>query len=294
MLLIGVGALRFLVAPELLAAQRQFRLTLSWLAIFCWALLVLAAGLELYLTLQSVLARPPSPDLLWRYANSSRHGHALFFRLCCGVLLALSTLAALRTTAKRVAPQRASWAALSLLLLASFSFISHATAMNGALAFAVDIIHYAAASLWVGPLLLLAFALNWRSAAHDALVKAFGRVSHYGLFCVLLLALTGSLSTLFHLQDPVSFGSSSYGFALWRKLILVALTVLIAALNRQLFLPRLRQGLWGLEHLVRGEAVILCLIILATAKLTTSPLPHAEGQGGLWQNLMSLWHFLIR
>ena len=83
--------------------------------------------------------------------------------------------------------------------------------------------------------------------------------------------------TLLHLHDPLSNATSTaYGRAWLGKLALVSVVVVLAGVNRFVHVPAFRRGATaGLRRLVRVEAALLTLVLIATAVLSTRPPVHA-------------------
>jgi copper transport protein len=127
--------------------------------------------------------------------------------------------------------------------------------------FAVDVLHVAAASVWVGGLAALFLALR---GPHG--VEAARRFSPLALASVAVLAATGLLRALDELSAVGQLVTTGYGRALLIKSGLLALTVALAWRNRRHLLDGrgLRQG-------VGGELMLLAGAIGAVAFLTALP-----------------------
>jgi len=257
------------------------------------------------LTLQGILGFADARSCRTYLANT-RHGRAVLVRLA---LVVAVCLLALRLTNRREADKEAvtrgngaRLAADCLFVLAgvaflgTFSWTSHAAAMSGTPPLLADLIHFAAAGAWTGPLLFLALHPHW-GEHRPALTAAFGRVSRIGLASVLALFATGAYTALIHMQDPARFVASPYGLALGAKLVAVLAIVTVAALNRFVLLPRFLRGgaAAGLRRAIRWEAGLLVVVLLLTGALTTSALPHDAGpRPSAVENLGSFLRFLTR
>ena len=294
-LLVGGGVTVAVVAPELAAVGGALRRRIFWGAAVGAGLLLLGSALDIVLTLRAALGRFPPFELFPSYLSSTRHGHATLYRLVLVVLVFSLTLTLNRRAARRHAPTSellGVYFGLSLFLLGTFSYTSHAAATGGTPPLVADLAHFVAATVWAGPLFYLALS-DWRDPYQEGLQAAFRRVSATGLVSVLTLFASGFYATLVHLQDPVGFATSTYGFVLYAKVFLVLVIVALAAFNRFRLLPAfLNEGSLRLKRTVRAEGVLLVAVFLATGVLTTSALPHGEEHTSAWTNLVNLVHTL--
>lgn len=266
-LLLGASLFPRFVAPELDVRKRALLFGLFIGAV----LVILGSGLNIVLTLTNVLGFFDW-SFLGEYVLATDHGWATLIRL--GLVMVIVGVSAWGKYASSVSN------ALILLsglgLLATFSWISHGAAMGGVSPALADLIHFAAASLWSGAVLYIAFVPAWVSSNQSKLVKAMNRVSTIGLGSVIVLFATGIYSSLLHIHTPEAVVQTSYGHSLLIKVGLVLVILGIAAANRWYFLPALRSGreLTSFGHIIRVEAVLLLLVLGATGLLTTRPVPH--------------------
>ena len=290
-LLVGGGVTVAVVAPELAATGGALRRRVVWGAAVGAGLLLLGSAFDIVLTLRAALGRWPASGLTSSYLSSTRHGQATLYRFVLVALVFSLTLVLSRRAAHRRAPTSeltGVYLGLSLFLLGTFSYTSHAAATGGTPPLVTDLAHFAAATVWAGPLFYLALS-DWRDPYRVGLQAAFRRVSIIGLASVVTLFATGLYATLVHLQDPVSFATSPYGFALYAKVFLILVIVSLAAFNRFRLLPTfLNEGSLRLKRTVRTEGVLLVAVFLVTGVLTTSALPHGEEHTGAWANLVNL------
>ncbi len=252
--------------------------------------LLAGSAAEVWFTLQSVVGFVDS-DLYWNYVNNTRHGDAVIWR--AGLTVALIILSLLPVRAWQAIPLAVGW----LGLLASFSYTSHAAAMGGSFEFVVDFVHFIAAGVWTGVILAMAFARElWQPGAEARLRRVMRVVSTTGLLSVLVVAATGVVSTLFHTSDPDQFVGSPYSVAWLVKVILVILTIGVAALNRFVFMPRLEAGggSSGLRRNLLLESVLLVAVFGATGALSTSELPHGPEIYGPVRNLELMYDYFFR
>lgn len=173
-------------------------------------------------------------------------------------------------------------AALSAALLVSLAWVGHAGAGQGADAFAGMFAygcHVLAAGTWLGGLLPLSFALaNARVGGDRArLCAALESFSRLGVAAVTLILTSGIVSAGLNMQGFADLGRSPYGRVLLGKIALFGVLIAIAAANRLIFLPRLRQqaGLGPIQILSRTVAVEhgigLGLVALAAALSSLAP-----------------------
>ena len=289
-LLVGGGVTVAVVAPELAAVGGALRRRVLWGAAVGAGLLLLGSAFDIVLTLRAALGQFPPFSLLPGYLSSTRHGHATLYRFVLVALVFSLTLALNRRAP--TSELMAVYFGLSLFLLGTFSYTSHAAATGGTPPLVADLAHFVAATVWAGPLFYLALS-DWRDPYQEGLQAAFRRVSTVGLGSVLTLFASGFYATLVHLQDPVGFATSPYGFVLYAKVFLVLVIVALAAFNRFRLLPAfLNEGSLRLKRTVRAEGVLLVAVFLATGVLTTSALPHGEEHTSAWTNLVNLVHTL--
>ncbi|WP_295313072.1 CopD family protein [Roseobacter sp.] len=160
----------------------------------------------------------------------------------------------------------------ALLVAASFTFVGHSLGdPRWGLALLLTC-HLFAAAFWVGALAPLSVATRHRSGAE--LLHRFGRIAVFTVAALGIAGLgfawlmTGSASALF---------TTAYGRTLLVKLAVVAGLMLLAARNKWRLVPDLASGAPGSAHRLRRsiavEAVAVCLILLATATLTSVTTP---------------------
>jgi len=268
-LLVGAGLFRFFVGPELSVGMRR---ALCLGTLLGAALVVLGSVGDVLWSLWQLVGRF-DPALTWDYAQSTNHGRATLVRLALTLPLVLLTF----WEGLPRPLHRTLYILVGLGTLGTFSFLSHAAVMHGALPLLADLEHFAVAALWGGAVIYTALSPAWGDAAQrGALLRTVRRVSSVGLFSVLLLAVTGTYAAALHLDGPGQLATVPYGRALSLKLALVLAILGIAALNRWWFLPALlkRGTTKGFGRALKLEALLLLLVLVATGVLTTRPLPH--------------------
>ena len=172
------------------------------------------------------------------------------------------------------------WLALiaSLGILLTISLTSHAAATIGIAHYALanDIVHLTAAAVWVGGLLqliantpLFIHGIS-ESARRNALSRLIRRFSAAAALSVIVLIVTGAYSAWAQVTDFAAM-QTPYGSALAAKGALIALLLLVAAVNLIWIRPRLRgsdsAAKW-LRRTVVAEVVLATLVILVVGFLT--------------------------
>ena len=245
--------------------------------------LLLVAGEIVRASAQAVsVAEVPLPAALDRMTLvevffRSRFAAWWWLRVIAGA--ALAARLARRSDARR--PDTAT------LLLAALLLVATATAghaMSGRLPLAVtviaDVVHLAAAALWLGGLAYVGFVLAARRHASETRVQSLAaivpRFSAAALVSVLILLVTGAVNAYAQVGSLPWLIRSAYGEALLVKLGLVAAWLAIAAVNRFTLLPRLAFKGPLLTSLVRAEAIVGVGVLLVVGLLGSLPPPGAR------------------
>ncbi len=157
-----------------------------------------------------------------------------------------------------------------------------------AVSVALDWLHLASGSLWIGG--LLGLLVLWRSLPAvrrtAGLAVCVPRFSNVAFASVLALIGSGAGAAIIHLPTLSSLWQTSYGKAIGVKVILLAAALLLAAVNLLRTRPALRVNDIGpstallLRRLVSGEAVLVAAAIFAAAVLSSLP-PPAKALAGL-------------
>ncbi len=267
------------IAPTL---SQTWRLRLTLLASGAWLVLVVGSLGSLPLTLQRVLGRWDW-QLVRSFAANTAQGEAVMQRCLVATAMLVLTLAALWVARRRLHLLAAALALVVGIPLAdTLSRLAHGAVMSGGAYRALDIVHLWVAGAWGGGLLALAL-WEWRRQAPESgesVKRALRRHSLTGICAVATLAVSGVLAAQAQLPTVAAVTATAYGLSLIAKLALVAVTLLAAAYNRWRLLPRLLASDAGPESRerlaagVRLEALLLLAVLIATALLTTRPLPH--------------------
>lgn len=171
----------------------------------------------------------------------------------------------------------------------SRSVVSHASADGDfTLKVAVDGLHLVTVCLWVGMVLLGAMVAlkdpvqNPSDAADCATwVSSLSTTATVALACILL---TGLQKVWWATPSLGLLATSPYGFVLLVKLLLVGAAIALGSVNRFFVLPPLLTGLrkprppgpalqGQFVRVLRIEAVVLLLVIVAAAVLSGTPAP---------------------
>ena len=172
------------------------------------------------------------------------------------------------------------WLALiaSLGILLTISMTSHAAATIGIARFALinDMVHLTAAAVWVGglmhliagtPLFIGGISESPRRHALSRLVRRFSAVA---ALSVIVLIITGVYSAWAQVTEFAAL-DTPYGTALIAKVAVIAVLLLVAAVNLIWVRPRLRgsnnAARW-LRRTVMAEVALAVLVILAVGFLT--------------------------
>lgn len=184
--------------------------------------------------------------------------------------------------------RRAAWRATAvgtILLALSFSLTGHATsAPKPVLYVMLDCIHVMAAGGWLGTLLVvaavglrsvLALPVEQRGHAASELINAF---STFALLCATTLVVTGFVAAWSHLPSVPALWQTHYGQALFRKLVVIAMTALVGAFNWRVIKPRLADAatIPLLRKSAAAELAIGLAVVILTAILVGISPPDAE------------------
>ncbi|MCW6568101.1 copper homeostasis membrane protein CopD [Yersinia ruckeri] len=166
----------------------------------------------------------------------------------------------------------------SALLLASLAFIGHAAMHDGIIGWihqSNQILHLLSAGYWFGSLLPLLFCLPYtRSRQHKpAAIETLISFSSWGHLAVVLVVVTGVINSVIILGGWPDDFTSNYQRLLWCKIVVVALMIIIAVINRYRVVPAIRviperSHYWLVMNawleMVLGAAVLLLVSIFAT------------------------------
>ncbi|MDO8362551.1 MAG: copper resistance protein CopC [Actinomycetota bacterium] len=202
---------------------------------------------------------------LWGDVAGTETGRMLLVRT--GLALLLAGLLALRGH-RREGWWRSSAFTAALFVLYTFPAAGHPSGLDPAAPWiAVDLLHLAAISVWIGGLALLAIAGRAALAEPDGdrLVRRFSLVA---TISVPLIVATGVAQTL-KLGDGLStIADTEWGQLLLTKVAVVAALLAVAAASRWL----LRNGVAGSVHRTMvGEAVLGLVVVGFAAGVVALP-----------------------
>jgi putative copper resistance protein D len=164
----------------------------------------------------------------------------------------------------------------ALLVTASFALSGHATAEPRLLLSLLIMIHVLGLSFWIGALWPLSQAVDHVSKDEAALLAH--RFGNQAMILVPLLIMAGALFTFLRVDPLSALATSTYGWTLTVKLIVVTGLLALALKNRRSLVPNMQAGKAeagaALQRSIRWEALAFAVILVTTALLTTiTPIP---------------------
>jgi copper transport protein len=191
---------------------------------------------------------------------------------------------------------RALVAAGAVYLVMTPALAGHASIQSPvALFFPVDVLHVAAASVWVGGIATIVLALPAATRVLEPaqrtplLVATLARFSRLALGSVLVIALTGVVQAYIDVRTLHALTSSTYGVLIVVKVLLFVLLVGFGVVNRERVIPTLKRltgsganpGATGvlLRRTTRGELATMAGVFAVTAALVAyaPPIDAASG-----------------
>ncbi len=196
---------------------------------------------------------------------------ALRVLICAALIVGALTL--------RRRPDAPGWwramVALTVALAASAAGISHATARleHGGVLLVLDAVHQYAASVWVGGLMHLTTAAYGRTGdAWPALLLK--RFSSMALCSVAALVAAGVGLTFYYVDGLSAFAGTAYGMMVGTKMTVLALILVLGALN-YFVVRRLPSAdpvsMLRLRRFVEVELGLGITVLFAAASLTSLP-----------------------
>jgi copper transport protein len=158
-----------------------------------------------------------------------------------------------------------------VLLAASFALTGHAAeASPRLLAEAADAVHLAAASTWLGGLVVL-FAAFLPEADARARAAVLPRWSRLAMACVGLVVVTGAYQAWREVRAVAALTATGYGRLLLGKVTVVLLVLAVALLARRALTSSSRTSSARLRGLVTVEAVLGLAVLGVTSFLVATP-----------------------
>ncbi len=171
---------------------------------------------------------------------------------------------------------------LAVALVLTYSTVGHANAQHPApLWIGIDALHLAAASLWVGGLLMFAFGSSaWLTDPHaERIVRRFSVTSMIGVPVIVATGVAQTLKLAGSLDD---ISNTSWGRTLLVKVAVVTILVAIGGVSQWLLR---NDGPSGLKRTVLVEALIgIGVVGLAAALVALPPQAVAESKVVLGPN----------
>jgi copper transport protein len=194
---------------------------------------------------------------------STQYGKLILLRL-----LVLAFAGALRRLAAArgddIRAPRSAIAGLGVVFLVTFSLSEHAGQGNLVPVWAtLDALHLAAASVWVGGLALLAYAMLGRSTAAD-LAAVLPRWSRLAMVAVLTLVVTGTAQAWRQIGSIGALTGTEYGLLVLGKVAGLVVMLVLAAMGR-----------WWVVRKARGVAP--SVVVLAAAGPVSKPRSTSAG-----------------
>lgn len=257
--------------------------------------LMAAAGTGLWVMASTALfsSEPKdafNPPAVWLVLSETRFGRACLWRL--GLLLMSVAASCSVNRLKNLAVVQVT---IGTLVIATFAWTGHGamdSGWPGAIHVAGDVLHLWVAGIWFGALLplgILILGAVRSDKSDDARAACHGldRFSAIGSIVIVSLVLSGLINSWFliGLSNWLALFTTDYGVALLIKLALFALMLVLAAMNRFRFAPRLRYELEdkqdgiasvplrALKTSVSIETALAALVLLAVGVLGTLPPP---------------------
>lgn len=190
-------------------------------------------------------------------------------------LILFGVLAALTLMGR---PSEAIMTLLAAFGLASIALTGHAAMHEGMSAVAhasADAIHLLAGAVWIGGLIPLALALRSPEVGHRVAL----RFSILASSAVVLVVLTGTANGWLVVESPRDLMTTTYGELLSAKVILVALMIMLALINRFRIAPGfvhdpVRTGHYLRLSIALELALALAVLVLVAVFGTLPPPGH--------------------
>ena len=261
-----IGPVVIFAVARPLGAQRRGLLRLAAIGFAVAALATALHGV--------VLDRTYADDGFWDIVTGARSGHAWLVRWGALAVAGVGLLLAARTARFRTGV----WAlaAGSAVFLLGFTATSHAAAGAGAnWAMAADALHTWSATVWVGAVIGLAFALRLggREARYPQFAARFALVASLAVF---LAMSTGFINALAEIDAPSRLVETNYGRVLLAKVALLGPLLGVALYNarwgrrratsgaRQDGAPRAFVATIAIEGLLGLGVVVLAAVLTQT------------------------------
>ena len=274
-------------APSIVTAMRAWQARLMWITLAVG----IVSGAAWLVEIAAIISGQTRFEALsngtaWTVATETQFGHAWTIRLVAATFLAGWLLVFAATDTASLSRWR--WVPLGVAgcFVGAIAWAGHSGATpgrTGDLQLASDVVHLLAAAAWVGGLVPLAILLAFarRAANEQAAGLAAGvayRFSTLGIASVGGLLATGLVNSWALVGSMRAFVETDYGCLLLLKIILFAVMLVLAIVNRLRLLPHVRD-VGAMSQLQRNsltEAVLGVMVIVIVAALgTIEPAIHA-------------------
>jgi copper transport protein len=294
--LLGVAALiacwpvwSTIVRPALTPVRRQAVPVVRRMRRYVAFAVVVAILGSLYALLVQAWSLPDGTflDKVINTLGQTRYGHLWLARIGLVMGLGLVLAACGWWYMKRRQVEGAiAWVVAAALTL-PFSLIAHASAQTSGRMFAIiaDAIHLFAASIWAGGIGILVFVVLPGLRGMDqedrrrVLRHLLPRFSTMALICMAAIGVTGFYAGWLHVGNWAALTSTDYGRALIVKLALLALILVLAAINLLVIERKLAardtdnntSSTWSrrVRWTVAGELALIVLLLAAVGQMTS-------------------------
>jgi len=295
-----VGVLAFLIGvapPALLGGAFERR---------AWLLLGVGLALGAVVSVLGILLQGAEASglSLWASVKSAIISNILGSRFgwVWGIKALLFALSLGALAFRRRAPYRLWLAAVAAYLVITPALAGHASIQSPVWAFfPADVVHVLAASIWVGGIACIVFALPAATRAVEpaartgVLIDVLARFSPLALSAVAALALTGTVQAYIDVRSLNALTHSTYGELVLLKTGLLGLLIGLGAINRERVIPALRRLLAAaatpgetgvlLRRSTRGELATMACVFAVTAALVAFAPPIDAASGPFQENV---------
>lgn len=162
----------------------------------------------------------------------------------------------------------------TFLLLLAFGLGSHAASLTDGSGFIFHTLHFTAATVWIGILLIV----SWFSVSSKNWLPFIKWFTPLAIICLIIISASGLyiMTLALNLKDYTDAWQMPYGQAILVKHLLILPVLLFAFINGVFIRAKLSRGKkvnplpWA-----RAESVVLLLVLSATAVLGQQEPPHS-------------------
>lgn len=221
----------------------------------------------------------------WADAFNAENLRNILFETPSGIAWILQILGCLMAGGALVFKAHLGSMALALagaLILAGRSFIGHGVMGEGTVGLFLQsnyLLHLLATGAWIGALLpfILIVAKSGAPEQRPLALRAIENFSNFGIGCVVLIIGTGTINTALISGNWPQTGGEGYSTWLFVKLIIVAVMVGLAMINRFTLFPKMDTA-WPTHHkslaMAASFELLLGMSILIIANIFSTLNPH--------------------